>query len=185
MKNLETERYLLRKPRMEDSEDIYEKWGKDTEKTAEYGNCCAHKNIIETKAFLKTAINEAEFGTPSWFIEEKQTNVVIGYVEVFVCSEKNKNCEIIFYFLENWRTDFSPEEVLTEIIKYLFTDEIFDTIVVKFYDRSEEDTKFFETILTNIGMKKEGTLRNRMIDSNGQKINRIVYSILKEEFVSK
>ena len=31
MKELETERYILRRPKVEDAEQVYEKWGKDNE----------------------------------------------------------------------------------------------------------------------------------------------------------
>lgn len=180
MKNLKTKRYLLRKPKMEDAEYIYEKWGK--EKEGEYREHYFHKNQIETRALLKSAIKEAEFGTPTWFIEEKDTKVIIGYIKVPTFSEKDKKCEIVFYFLKNWREDYSPEEVLQEVIRYLFAEQPFEIIVTKFYNRSEEDTKFISSILEELGMKREGILRNRMIDSKGQKINRYVYSILKEEW---
>ena len=55
-------------------------------------------------------------------------------------------------------------------------------MVIKFYDRDPEDTKLLSSILEKIGMKREGILRNRMINNNGEKINRIIYSILKEEW---
>lgn len=182
MKNLETARYLLRKPKMEDAEDIYEKWGRDKENIAEYKYHDIHRNIIETKAILKGAIKDAEFGNPSWFIEEKQTKAIIGYIKVLSSSEKNKECEITFYFLEKWTKDFSPEESLKEVIKYLFTEETFEVVFTKFYNKSKEDTEYLSKILNRIGMQREGILRNRMINSKGQKIDKIIYSILKEEW---
>ena len=42
-------------------------------------------------------------------------------------------------------------------------------------------THYYTNILEGIGMKKEGVLRNRMINSKGEKIDKIIYSILKEE----
>ena len=45
-RELETQRYLLRIPKMEDAEEIYEKWGRDTEKVAEYKYHNVHKNIF-------------------------------------------------------------------------------------------------------------------------------------------
>ena len=182
MKNIETERYLLRKPKMEDAEDIYEKWGKDKEKIGEYKEHYIHKNTIETKALLKSAIKEAEFGTPTWFIEDKKTKAIIGYIKVPVFSEKDKKCEVVFYFLKGWREDHTPEEVLKEVIRNLFTEEPFEIVITQFYDSSKEDTEFIGLILDRIGMKREGIHRNRMINSKGQKIDRHVYSILKEEW---
>ena len=55
-------------------------------------------------------------------------------------------------------------------------------MVVKFYDRDEKDTKLLSSVLERIGMKREGVLRHRMINNEGKKIDRITYSILKEEW---
>ena len=181
LKNLETERYLLRKPKMRDAEDIYEKWGKDTENVAEYQEHNVHKSVVETRAILRGAIVDAESGEPIWFVEDKKLKTIIGYIKVSAISEKYKKCEITFYFVEQWRKDYSPEEVLKAIVKHLMTEKGFETVITKFYDRSEKDTECYTTILEGIEMKKEGILRNRMINSKGEKINRIVYSILKEE----
>lgn len=182
MKDLETKRHKIRRPKSEDAEDIYEKWGKDTEKVAEYEEHNVHKNIIETRAILKAAITESEHGAPTWFVEEKKTKAIIGYIKVSAASKKDKKCEITFYFVEKWRRDSTPEEVLEEIIRYLFTEQSFEIVIKKFYDRSKEDTECISGILERIGMKKEGILRNRMINSKGEKIDRLVYSILKEEW---
>ena len=181
-KELVTQRYLLRIPKMEDAEEIYEKWGSDKEKMAEYKYHNVHKNIIETKGLLKAAINEAEEGIPLWFIESKESKEIIGYTKIAEYSEKDKKARVEFYFLEKWRKDGSPEEVLGKIIKYLFTGKTFETIAMKFYDSSEEDTECLSNVLERIGMKREGVLRNRMINNNGKKINKIIYSILKEEW---
>lgn len=182
MRDLETKRYLLRKPKMEDAEEIYEKWGKDKEKIAEYKEHNIHKNIIETRALLEAAIQEAEYGTRIWFIEQKNTPSIIGYMKISAFSEKDKKCEITFYFIEGWRKDYSPEEVLNEMIRYLFTEQKFETVITKFYDREKEDTECLSKILETVGMRKEGVLRNRMINCKGEKIDKIIYSILKEEW---
>lgn len=181
-KELETKRYLLRIPKIEDAEEIYEKWGSDKEKMAEYKCHNAHKNIIETKTLLRSAINESEGGIPFWFIESKENEEIIGYIKISEYSEKDKKVQVEFYFLENWRKDNSPEEVLEQVIKYLFTEKTFEIVIIKFYDRSREDTENLSSILEKIGMKKEGIFRNRMINSKGEKINKIIYSILKEEW---
>lgn len=181
-RELETQRYLLRIPRIEDAEEIYEKWGKDKEKVAEYKYHNVHKNIIETRGLLKAAIIEAEGGTPFWFIESKENREIIGYIKILDYSEKDKIAEIIFYFLENWRRDGSPEEVISRVIEFLFKEKTFETMIVKFYDRDEKDTKLLSSILERIGMKREGVLRHRMINNEGKKIDRITYSILKEEW---
>lgn len=181
-RELETKRYLLRIPKMEDAEEIYEKWGRDKEQVAEYKYHNVHKNIIETRGLLKAAIIESEGGIPLWFIESKKNEEIIGYIKISEYSEKDKIAGVTFYFLENWRRDGSPEEVLGKVIEFLFKEKAFETMVVKFYDREKEDTKLLSSVLEKIGMKREGILRNRMINNKGEKINKIIYSILKEEW---
>lgn len=88
----------------------------------------------------------------------------------------------MWYFVENWRRDGSPEEVIGRVIEFLFKEKTFETMVVRFYDRDKEDTKLLSSILERIGMKREGVLRHRMINNEGKKIDRITYSILKEEW---
>ena len=134
---LETERYLLRIPKIEDAKEIYEKWGCDKENMAEYKTHSVHKNIIETKGLLRAAIVEAESGMPFWFIQSKKSVDIIGYIKILEYSEKDKNAKVSFYFLKNWRKDGSPEEVLEAVIKYLFTEKVFETVVMEFYDREK------------------------------------------------
>ena len=45
-----------------------------------------------------------------------------------------------------------------------------------------EDIEILHSILTKIGMIREGILKNRLINDKGEKIDRYIYSILKEEW---
>ena len=45
---------------------------------------------------------------------------------------------------------------------------------------NEQDTEVLNDVLTKVGMTREGILRNRLINDEGKKINKHVYSILKE-----
>ena len=68
------------------------------------------------------------------------------------------------------------------MVYYIFSKEKYETIITKFYDRNEKNTKLTHSVLTNVGMVREGILRNRLINDEGKKINKHVYSILKEEW---
>ena len=127
-------------------------------------------------------VHETEEGIPCWFIEKKETREIVGYVKVTEYSDKNKTAVIKFYFLEGWRLEGTPEEVLTKIFEYLFNDRKFETVIADHYYMSESHTRDLGRVLTNVGMTKEAVLRNRKINSKGQKVDRIIYSILKEEW---
>ena len=72
--------------------------------------------------------------------------------------------------------------MLKTVIDYIFSKEKYETVITKFYDRNERDTKLVHNILTNVGMSREGIMRNRLINDEGKKINKYIYSILKEEW---
>lgn len=182
MKQLETKRYILRKPTENDAEIIYEKWGTDKENIAQYKEHKFYRNIIEAKALIKSVIKESEDEILFWIIEEKETKNIVGYIKLPTGGIKDKKRELAFYFLNGYREDGTPEEVLKAVIDYIFSKEKYETIITKFYDRNEKNTKLTHSILTNVGMVREGILRNRLINNEGKKINKHVYSILKEEW---
>lgn len=182
MKKLETERYILRIPNIEDAEEIYEKWGTDKEKMAQYKVHKLYRNVIEAKALIKAAIQESEDGVIFWIIEEKKTKTIIGYIKLEAGLKKDKKREIAFYFLHDWREDGTPEEVLSKVIDYIFTEEEYETIVTKFYAATQQDKELLHNILLKVGMKLDGILRNNLINDEGQKIDKYIYSILKEEY---
>ena len=182
MKKLETERYILRIPNIEDAEEIYEKWGTDKEKMAQYKVHKLYRNVIEAKALIKAAMQESEDGVIFWIIEEKKTKTIVGYIKLEAGLKKDKKREIAFYFLHDWREDGTPEEVLSKVIEYIFTKTIYETVVMKYYATIQEDIEILHSILTKIGMIREGILRNRLINDKGEKIDRYIYSILKEEW---
>lgn len=181
MKNLETENYLIRAPKIEDAEEIFKKWGKFNDET-EYKNYKEHSSLIETKAIIKASISDTNLDLPFWHVETKDTKEIIGYIKMLTESEKDKKCEISFEFLEEWREIFIVKEILEKIIDYLFTEKVYEIIIVTFYDRSQESTEKLDQILSSVGMIKEARLRNRMINSKGEKIDKIIYSILKEDY---
>ena len=182
MKEIETERYELRIPKVEDAEEIYEKWGTDKEKMAQYKEHKTYRNIIEAKRLINAVIEETEDGITFWIIEEKEKHEIVGYIKLQAMSLKNRKCEVAFYFLKKWRRDGTPEEVLSKVIEYIFTKTIYETVVMKYYATIQEDIEILHSILTKVGMIREGILRNRLINDKGEKIDRYIYSILKEDW---
>ena len=182
MKSIETKRYLLRRPNENDAEEIYEKWGTDKENMAQYKEHKLYRNVIEAKALINSILKENEDGIIFWIIEDKESKDIIGYIKLPTGTIKDKKRELTFYFLKGHREDGTPEEVLKSVIDYIFSKEKYETIITKFYDRNERDTKLVHNILVNVGMSREGILRNRLINDEGKKIDKYIYSILKEEW---
>lgn len=182
MRRLETKRYVLRIPGVEDAEKIYEKWGTDKDNMAQYKEHSLYKNVIEAKALISTVLRENEDGIIYWIIEEKISKEIVGYVKLPAGVIKDKKREMTFYFLKGYRTDGTPEEVLKDVIDYIFTKEEYETIITKFYAANEQDTELLNDVLTKVGMTREGILRDRLINDEERKIDKYIYSILKEEW---
>ena len=182
MEQLETDRYILRKPNENDAEEIYERWGTDKENMAQYKEHKLYRNVIEAKALINSILKENEDGIIFWIIEDKESQDIIGYIKLPTGTIKDKKRELTFYFLKGHREDGTPEEVLKTVIDYIFSKEKYETVITKFYDRNERDTKLLHNILANVGMSREGILRNRLINDEGRKIDKYIYSILKEEW---
>ena len=182
MKTIETERYILRIPSVDDAEEIYERWGTDKENMAQYKEHKLYRNVIEAKALITAAIQETENGVIFWIIENKENKEIVGYIKLPAGMIKDKKREIAFYFLKNHRKDGTTEEVLRAVIDYIFTEEEYETIITKFYAARQEDKDLLDSLLLKVGMKKEGILRNRLINNEGEKIDKYIYSILKEEW---
>ena len=182
MKRLETKRYILRMPNVDDAEEIYERWGTDKENMAQYKEHKLYRNVIEAKALINSILKENEDGIIFWIIEDKESQDIIEYIKLPTGIIKDKKRELTFYFLKGHREDGTPEEVLKTVIDYIFSKEKYETVITKFYDRNERDTKLLHNILTNVGMSREGILRNRLINDEGKKIDKYIYSILKEEW---
>lgn len=182
MKKIETERYVLRTPKIDDAEEIYEKWGTDKENMAQYKEHKLYRNVIEAKALINAVIQEKEDEVVFWIIEDKKTREIVGYIKLLTGIEKDKKREMTFYFLKNWREDGTPEEILKAVVNYIFTEEEYETVITKFYAASQQDIELLHSVLERVGMTREGILRNRLINDEGEKIDKYIYSILKEEW---
>lgn len=177
MDDFETERLKLRKFKRKDVNALFEITS--NKKVAEYSDFSPHFSKDETLLSIECAIRDYGTYESCWAIEEKQSHKLIGYIQIFNASLKNKQCSLTWVLNESyWGLGYS-EEILKNMFDFLFKKEIFDIIIVKYYS----DSVFSNPILENVGMKKDAILRDRRINSvTNKKESLIVYSIIKEEF---
>lgn len=176
MKQLETERLILRRFKKEDVDDLFEVTS--NKKVAEASDFNVHETKEDTLMEIETAIQDYDTYDACWAIEEKTSHKVIGCVRIVNSSIKNKQCALFWALGQNyWRLGYS-EEMLKVLIKYLFEEHPFDIITVRYYN----DVHFKNHILENVGMQRDAVLRYRRINSlTGKKDSLVIYSILKEE----
>lgn len=179
MKDFETKNLLIRKFRMKDVEDVHKNLA--TEK--KFIDCVGyniHKSVEDTAIMVASFIKEYEMNELIWAIEDKETKEVIGFINAFERSDKNKICKFKSGIALRCVNSGLWEEALTEICNYLVNEKKFEVLISEFYDGNEELTKIKSKVLENIGMTREAVLHRRMInEKTGKAENKIIYSMFK------
>ncbi len=181
-KNLETKRLLLRKFKIEDAPLVYENWCNDPD-VAKYVTWQPHKSVEETKELLEEWIKSYESNkTYKWVAQLKDTSEIIGSIDVV--SKKTLDhgaCEIGYCYGKKYWGKGYASECLDAVIKYLFDECDAYVISAKHCSLNPASGK----VMQKCGLKYEGTLRGRFIDSDGKRNDILSYSITKEEYKSK
>lgn len=172
---IETKRLILRGWCIDDLDDLYE-YAKNPNVGPNAG-WKPHDNKEETLGILNNFIKDEDL----WAIVYKENNKVIGSIGF---NEDNLrgdiNSKSLGYVLSE---DYWGKGIMTEaaksIIEYAFKVKKLDVLSVfhfTFNDRSRR-------VIEKCGFKYEGTLRKARKIYNGKIIDRMCYSILKEEYL--
>ncbi len=177
-KEIETKRLILRKFKVEDSENMFNNWASDDE-VAKYLTWKAHENIELTKSVINTWVKEYDNAESyQWAIKYKEDNQVIGSVGVIDCSDRDKRCEIGYCISKKYWNKSIMTEALKEIIRFLLIDVGFERVQATV----NESNTASEKVLEKVEMKYEGNLRHYAPDNNGTFHNYKMYSIIKKDF---
>ena len=179
---LSTKRLNLRKIKLVDYECAYKNIYSNS-KIADETITKKHVSPLETKSLFEYyEIEYINLYTYRWIIEEKETEEVIGIVEIIPSKYSIFDVYEVGYCIseKSWNKGYATE-ALNEVIKFMF--EEIDVNVI--YAESPENNKASQKVLEKVNMKYEGLIRNRMTDNKGQKVNLKSYSIIKEQYQKK
>ena len=174
MKELESERLILRSWTLEDLDDFYEYAKNDN--VGPNAGWKPHESKEESEKILKSFIKNNEV----WAIEYKENKKVIGSIGLHKDEMRmGIKAKMLGYVLSK---DYWGEGLMTEaakeVIKYGFEKEELDLISVRhfrFNDRSKR-------VIEKCGFKYEGTLRKGRKLFNDEVVDLVLYSMLKEEY---
>lgn len=174
MKELQTERLILRSWTLEDLDDFYEYAKNDN--VGPNAGWKPHSSKEESEKILKSFIKNNEV----WAIEYKENKKVIGSIGLHKDEMRTGiNGKMLGYVLSE---DYWSRGIMTEaakrVMEYAFTDEKLDILSVyhfRFNDRSKG-------VIKKCGFKYEGTLRKGQKLFNGEIVDLVLYSMLKEEY---
>ncbi|MDE7259818.1 MAG: GNAT family N-acetyltransferase [Lachnospiraceae bacterium] len=174
---LETNRLILRKFVIEDSEAMYNNWASEDEVT-KFLTWPTHSDVEVTRAVLSSWIadyNKADFY--NWAIELKEIGEVIGNISV-VRVKENIECAEFGYCMGTkwWGLGIMPEAG-KEVVRYLFEEVGFNRIAATHAKNNPKSGR----VMQKIGMTYEGILRKAGLCNQGV-VDEVWYSILRDEY---
>lgn len=170
--HLETERLKLRPVTLTDAEDMFE-YASNEETTYYVFN--THRTIEDTRFSIANYFMAEPLGKIG--IELKSEQKLIGTIDIRVDMKKSK-AEIGYalnrdYFNQGYATEAS-REMLTLAFETLELEKVVSSC--------DKRNKASEAVMKKLGMTKEGESRHHEVWKNGEWVDMLFYSILREEY---
>jgi [ribosomal protein S5]-alanine N-acetyltransferase len=172
---LETARLRLRKPVLEDAEEIFRQYAQDAEVT-KYVSWRAHRNQDETRAFLESCLEAmASCKSFHWVIARKGDERLLGMIGARVDGQRWE----LGYVLARpyWGRGY-----MTEAVKALAGWALKQPEIYRVWAVCDVDNLASARVMEKVGMEREGVLRRWSIHPNVGDAPRdsYCYSIIKE-----
>ena len=177
-KTIETERLILRKYTLDDIQSMFDNWASDPE-VSKYVGWDVHDTIDVTTEIITSWINKYENPLSfNWAVVLKDTNELVGSIEVIKVKEKDGFGEIGYcYSKKTWGQGIGTE-ALRAVLNYVFNEADFRIIEIRYLENNPASGKVME----KAGLKYETKLRDRTVDKNGLINDILIYSITKDEW---
>ncbi len=175
--SIQTERILLRKYNIDDAVDIFKNYATD-KRVTKFLSWQPYDNIEDLKIFISEQVLNYTDNMYNWVIEYE--GQVVGSISAMLLDEKNESCEIGYCLgFEFWNKGIMTE-AMSATIQYLFLEIGFHRIVAKHNVENPASGK----VMMNCNMVNEGRLREYYLCHDGTYSDSLIYSILKNEFIS-
>lgn len=171
---INTERIILRKPRMDDAAEIFAGWVQDLKVTLNL-TWRPHKNIETTKAMLERAI--AAWGQDVRFpfvITDKDTDQLMGMIEMRMDGHR---AEVGYVIAEA----FWGKGYMTEAVRALIDWAFQQPTIQRVYATTSVSNVASQRVMEKAGMIREGLLRKYSIHPNvsDEPVDSYIYAIVK------
>lgn len=169
--NIDTGRFLLRKFKLDDANDIFTNWTSDKE-SCKYNAWNVHSSINVTSSYLENWIKYSDkLNYYHWAITDKNTYEVIGSISVSNIKDKVGYCEIGYTVARKYWNQGIATEVLINVINYL-TNDVGFTNIRAFYDIRN---KASGRVMEKANMKYIKNQKKFFLNSNTLVMNCAVY----------
>ncbi|MBK8821631.1 MAG: GNAT family N-acetyltransferase [Anaerolineales bacterium] len=158
---IETERLLLRKPRMDDAPAVFSGWAKYPEVTR-FLSWRPHENVTQTEGLVKRSIDGWDGETNfRYLLEIKESGELAGMIELRLEKETFKVSFGYTGAYAQWGKGYMTEAVRA-CIDWAFQ----QSGVVRVYATTDVDNIPSQRVLEKAGMQREGLLRKESIRPN-------------------
>jgi [ribosomal protein S5]-alanine N-acetyltransferase len=148
---IETKRFRLRKPALQDAEDIFLKYAQDPEVT-KYLTWRPNRNVQETRNFLEACLRAWDDGKSfHWVIEQKADHELLGMITARVDDQKWE----LGYVLAR---SYWGKGYMTEVLKRLVDWAIKQKEIYRVWSVCDVDNLASARVMEKAGMKREGIL---------------------------
>ena len=180
-KELETDRLILRKIKIEDAQIAFNNWC-NSDVVDKYVLWKKHPSVETTIEQYEKWIEEYnDEKTFRWIVELKDTHDLIGTIDVSKRFIKHGSCEIGYCYSDKYWNNGYATEALKAVIKYLFEECEAELVNAEFMENNHASGKVME----KSGMKYEGRLRSRVIDKGNRRNDLLCYSITRDEYFNR
>ena len=174
---IETERLILREFKYADDENMLKYWINDPKIQSLYGEP-VYSTKKEVKELLDKYISSYEKSDYyRWAIILKETDECIGQIACFLVDNNNQFAEIEYCIGSLFQRKGLATEATKAVIKYGFDKMNLHKVQISHKSINIPSRKVIE----KCGFVYEGTLRD-FFYQDGKYIDRLYYSILKDEF---
>lgn len=175
---MESERLLLRPFRYEDDDNMLAYWVSDPNIQSLYSEP-TYTTKEEVKELLDKYIDSYEKADYyRWAIIEKESDICIGQIAIFLVDNKNHFCEIEYALGSRFHRKGFATEATQMILDFCFNKVNFHKVQVC----HKEGNVASQGVIKKCGFTYEGTLRDFFF-MDTKYVNRLYYSMLKDEYI--
>lgn len=174
---IETERLILRKFNLDDTEHAFRNWTND-DRVTEFLRWVTHENISVTEAILKEWIESyKDKSFYQWAIVLKETKEPIGTISVVDMDEKTDKVHIGYCIGSKWWHKGYTSESFGAIIPFLLQ----EVKVQRIESQHDPNNPNSGKVMEKCGLKYEGTLRKADWSNRGI-VDACMYGLLAEDY---
>ncbi len=180
-KLLKGKRVILRKLTKHDALAMYTNWCQDQAVT-DYVLWEPHAHIKETQEILNTWVKAYDSPwTYRWGIVSPRTGHLVGTIDCVYFSERHEVCELGYCLARDYWNQGMMTEAVELVVRFLFEAVGVNRIEARHATRNPASGR----VMIHAGMKKEGTLRQRLQKRAGDFWDLDYYAILREDYYKK